>query len=82
MEAEKKQPSTFELFHIGSDFHTMSDSKMSSLYEAKTFKRWDYGQVISELSKFNNVNIRPATHQEMNWAWKELGKLTHENFKK
>jgi hypothetical protein len=34
------------------------------------------------LYKGDSINIRPATHQEMNWAWKELGKLIHENFNK
>jgi hypothetical protein len=77
----KKQPITIELFSVGSDFQTMSGNKMSPIYQAKTFKIWSFLDVKKTLDDGNTVNIRPATQPEMNWAWKELGKLTHENFK-
>jgi len=82
MSQEKKEPITFELFSIGNDFKTMSENKISSLYEVKTFKMWTYMDIELALYKGDSINIRPATHQEMNWAWKELGKLIHENFNK
>ena len=60
------------LFFIGDEFYSKSQSMMSSIYEIGTHVRWDWGKVNVELRNGGSITIRPATDAEMLWALKRL----------
>lgn len=68
------------LFHIGSKFYRESGTRMSSIYEAKTFKRYDWGRVQDALEKGYTVNIRPATKDELESSEQVLQNIKRANF--
>lgn len=66
---------TIELFFIGSGFYLSSGTTMSSIYEVKTKRRYDWGFVQRELSQGNTVIVRPATEDELQWAKVKLADI-------
>jgi hypothetical protein len=63
---------TIRLFYIGDDFYRKSSTMMSSIYIENTKERFDWSFVEVELKRGNDIHIRPATKEEMEWAHKEL----------
>lgn len=55
-----------EIIFIGDKFYSESSTMMSSIYHAD-FTRCDWGFVQSYLRDGYNVNIRPATQDEMSY---------------
>lgn len=59
---------SIELFFIGENFYWETGTIMSSIYEVRTYKRYDWGFVNRDLREGKKVNIRPATKEEMEWV--------------
>lgn len=64
-----------ELFFIGDNFYEESQTRMSSIYVAGSYKRFDWGFVNCLLREGKSVFIRPATKDELEWAYKEIGQF-------
>lgn len=66
---------TIELFHIGQDFYSKSNTWMSSIYHKDSKERCDWGKVQILLEDGYKVIIVPATKKEMDWAQKQLTEI-------
>ena len=67
-----------QLIYIGDQFYTKSRSAMSPIYKINkmgALERFDWGFVNIALRDGEEVHIRPANEQEMQWAYSELGKI-------
>lgn len=64
-----------ELFFIGDEFYSKSQTMLSSIYVAGTYERFDWGFVNCLLREGKTVTIRPATETEMEWAYKKIGQI-------
>jgi hypothetical protein len=60
----KEKMKTYNLIYVGQRFYEQSGAMMSSLYSDDGF-RWDWGLVQSTLRYGDNVNIRPASQNEI-----------------
>lgn len=56
------------LIFIGEEFYVKSGTKMSSLYTARTWIRWDWSMVQIALHRGDKIIIRPAKKMEMAFA--------------
>ena len=70
-----------KLIYIGRKYYHESSTHMSSIYHEGTWERSDWGFVQIALDQGDNVEIRPATEQEIKKADQMLAR-TKENFKK
>jgi hypothetical protein len=77
--SEYKENKNINLFNIGTKFGVLTKGLMTSYYEEETYKPHTPANVQALADKGYNINIRPATNQEMNWAYKELGKYYYNN---
>lgn len=66
---------TINIIFIGDDFYWKSGTMMSSLYQEKTWKRFDWGFCSLALQEGKKVIIRPANEEEMKHAQEMLGAL-------
>lgn len=64
-----------DLFFIGDNFYSKSQTMMSSIYIAGSYERFDWGFVNCLLREGKSVYIRPATHEELDWAHKKIGQF-------
>jgi hypothetical protein len=62
-----------EVFYIGRGFYSKSGTMMSSIY-FNDYTRCDWSVVESMLAEGHTLILRPATDEEMVWAYKELDK--------
>lgn len=69
---EFKVDEKIELFFIGDKFYSKSETSMSNIYVAGSYKRFDWGLVNLLLGEGKSVFIRPATKEELDWAYKKL----------
>lgn len=68
----------YEIFYIGHKFYTKSGTMMSSIYEIGKkgeYIRSDWGLIQTILERGDSVHIRPATKEEMLWAYENLEKV-------
>ena len=66
---------TVNLIFIGDGFYLKSRTDMSSLYEEKTWVRYDWGFVSRDLANGVAINIRPATDEELGRAYRMLKEI-------
>lgn len=66
-----------ELVFIGNDFYNKSRTMMSSIYQVTDGRlyRSDWGKVQIALANGDEVHIRQATAQELEWANSRLGEI-------
>lgn len=67
------------LFNVGVKFGLLTKGTMTALYQAETFKPFTNENVQDLVDGGAIFEIRPATPQEMNWTYKELGKYHYNN---
>lgn len=77
--SEIKEENNIKLFNIGTKFGVITKGFMTSYYEEESFKPHTPANVQALADKGYNITIRNATNQEMNWAYKELGKYHYNN---
>ena len=70
-----------KLIYIGRKYYLESGTSMSSIYHEGTWERSDWGFVQVALDQGENVEIRPATDQEVKKADQMLIE-TKKNWKK
>lgn len=66
------------MIFIGSDFYEKSGTIMSPIYEIDregNIFRSDWGFVQTHLSNGDDIHIRQATENEMQWAFGVLGRI-------
>lgn len=79
MAEEEKKEAKIVLFNIGQKFGFLTNGTMKPYYQANSFKPYSYSDIQELADKDVVFEIRPATPQEMNWSYKELGKYHYQN---
>ena len=75
----KKEETIITLFNIGTKFGVLTNGTMKPYYQVEKYKPFSHNDVQEMVDKGMNIEIRPATQPEMNFAYKELGKYHYNN---
>ncbi len=69
---------TIYLFFVGRRYYLNSGTIMSWVYEVGFYARADWGMVERALAGGRQINIRPASQEELEWADKKLEAIRNE----
>lgn len=65
------------LFNVGTKFGLLSEGIIKPYYEIDKFTPYTHSDVQALVDKGTIVEIRPAKQPELNWTYKELGKIIY-----
>jgi hypothetical protein len=78
-EEKPKEKGLITLFNIGTKFGVLTNGLMTPYYQVEKYKAYSQKDVQSLADEGWTIEIKPASQQEMNWSFKELGKYHYNN---